>query len=225
MRHQDERAEPGYYAVRRQDHKVDVELTASERVGLHRYRYNAGVNAKVVLDLRSSIYDYKAKNLWSHLRVRDNTLITGMRETRGWAAGRQRYFALQFSRPFTARELHNREGAVEYRGFAGPGKGPADKVYVEGKGLAGALDFGVPPDRQLLVKVALSAVSEDGAIANLAEMPGWDVDAERGSAGAAWNEALSVVSVEAPEPMRALVYTSLYHSMLAPTLFMDRDGR
>jgi predicted alpha-1,2-mannosidase len=225
FRHQDERAEPGYYAVRLQDNEVDVELTASERVGLHRYHYNAGARAKVILDLRSSIYDYKSKNLWSHLRVRDNTLITGMRETRGWAAGRQLYFAIQFSRPFTARELHNREDGVEYRGFAGPGKGPADKVVVEGKGLVGALDFGVPADGTLMVKVALSAVSEDGAIANLAEMPGWDFGAERSRARAAWNEALSAVTIEAPAAMRSMVYTSLYHSMLAPSLFMDRDGQ
>jgi putative alpha-1,2-mannosidase len=84
--HKDERAEPGYYKVRLSDNEVDVELTASDRVGLHRYRYAKGAEAKVMLDLRS-IYDYAAKNLWSRLRVRDNTLITGMRETRGWAPG------------------------------------------------------------------------------------------------------------------------------------------
>ncbi|MFL6675543.1 MAG: GH92 family glycosyl hydrolase [Massilia sp.] len=225
FRHEDERAEPGYYAVHLQDNEVDVELTASDRVGLHRYHYQSGAHAKVILDLRSSIYDYKGKNLWSRLRVRDNTLITGMRETRGWAPGRQLYFAMRFSRPIAARELVNREEDVEYRGFAAPGKSAADKVYLEGKALVGALDFGVPDDGTLMVKVALSAVSEDGAIANLDEMPGWDFDAERRRAGSAWNDALSAVAIEAPEPMRTMVYTSLYHSMLAPSLFMDRDGR
>jgi putative alpha-1,2-mannosidase len=118
--------------------------------------------------------------------VRDNTLITGMRETRGWAAGRQLYFAIQFSHPLKERTLRNMERDVEYKGFAGP----ADKVLVEGKALVGALDFGVPADGQLQVKVAISGVSEEGAIANLAEMPGWDFDAERAKASAAWNEAL-----------------------------------
>jgi putative alpha-1,2-mannosidase len=80
------------------DNDVDVELTASERVGLHRYRFKPGARRKVILDLRSSIYDYKAKNLWSRLRLRGDKLITGMRETRGWAAGRQLYFAIRFSR-------------------------------------------------------------------------------------------------------------------------------
>jgi putative alpha-1,2-mannosidase len=143
FKHQDERAEPGYYAVKLLDNEVDVELTASERVGMHRYTYAKGAPAKVILDLRSSIYDYKAKNLWSRLRVRDNTLVTGMRETRGWAAGRQLYFAISFSHPLTSRALRNMEQDVEYKGFAGPGSGPGDKAVVEGKALVGALEFGV----------------------------------------------------------------------------------
>ncbi len=223
--HEQERAEPGYYTVRLQDNEVDVELTASERVGLHRYRFRKDATAKVILDLRSSIYDYGSKNLWSRLRVRDATTLTGMRETRGWAPGRQLYFAVKFSRPMSARQLHNREEAIEYRGFAPPGKTPADKVLVEGKALMAALEFGTPPDGALLVKVALSPVSEENALANLEEMPGWDFDAQRLAASHAWNEALSSVKAEAPEPMRTMFYTALYHSMLAPSLFMDRDGR
>lgn len=223
--HKDERAEPGYYAVRLADHEVQVELTASERVGLHRYRYASGAEAKVMLDLRTSIYDYANKNLWSRLRLRDNTLITGMRETRGWAPGRQLYFAIQFSHPLSSRSLRNMERDVEYKGFAGPGSGPGDKAVVEGKALVGALDFGVPADGQLQIKVAISGVSEEGAIANLAEMPGWDFEAERARASAAWNEALGAVAIEAEPEMRKMVYTALYHSMLAPSLFMDRDGR
>jgi predicted alpha-1,2-mannosidase len=222
--HKEEHASPGYYAVRLSDNEVDVELTASDRVGLHRYRYAKGAEAKVMLDLRTSIYDYAAKNLWSRLRVRDSTLITGMRETRGWAAGRQLYFAIQFSHPLSSRSLRNMERDVEYRGFAGPGSGPGDKAVVEGKALVGALDFGVPADGQLEVKVAISGVSEEGAIANLAEMPGWDFDAERVKASAAWNEALGAVAIEAEPEMRKMVYTALYHSMLAPSLYMDRDG-
>lgn len=222
--HADEKAEPGYYAVRLQDHRIDVELTASERVGLHRYRYAAGEPAKVLLDLRQSIYDYASKNLWARLRMRDAQTVTGMRETRGWAPGRQLYFAVRFSQPIAARQLLNREEGVEYKGFAPPGKTPADKVLVEGKALVGTFEFAPPPGNALLVKVALSPVSEDNAIANLDEMPGWDFDAERGRARDAWNTALSVVDIDAPEPMRKMVYTGLYHALLAPTLFMDRDG-
>ncbi|MGZ3183425.1 MAG: GH92 family glycosyl hydrolase [Telluria sp.] len=223
FRHQDEKAWPGYYAVHLADHDIDVELTASDRVGLHRYRYPAGEAAKVILDLRSSIYNYQGKVLWSSLRVRDPQLVTGMRSTRGWAPGRQLYFAIAFSRPLQAHELHNREDGIEYHGFAGPGSGPADKAQVEGKALVANFDFGAGT-RELLVKVAISPVSEDNAIANLAEMPGWDFDAQREQARAAWDRALAAVDVTAPPKMRTMLYTALYHTMLGPTLFMDRDG-
>ena len=73
----------------------------------------------------------------------------------------------------------NREDGVEYKGFAAPGKNPIEKVLVEGKALERRFDFGQLGGTPLLVKVALSAVSEDGALANLDEMPGWDFDAER----------------------------------------------
>lgn len=223
--HQQEKAEPGYYAVKLLDNDVDVELTASERVGLHRYRFKPGSDAKVILDLRQSIYDYATKNLWSRLRLRGKDTITGMRETRGWAPGRQLYFAVQFSRPFAEHQLINREEGVEYRGFASPGKNPREKVLVEGKALEATFDFGKPADNTILLKVAISPVSEDNALANLAEMPGWDFDAERKNAHDAWEKALSAVEIDAPQPMKRMVYTSLYHSLLAPTLFMDRDGQ
>ena len=222
--HDQEKAEPGYYAVRLKDHEVDVELTASDRVGLHRYRFKQGEPAKVILDLRTSIYNYDNKNLWSRLRMRDASTVSGMRETRGWAPGRQLYFAIRFSRPIATRQLLNREESIEYKGFAQPGKNPGDRAMVEGKALMGDFQFDVPNDGTLMVKVAISPVSEDNAIANLDEMPGWDFDAERGKASKAWNEALGAVSAEAPAPMRTMFYTALYHSMLAPSLYMDRDG-
>ena len=223
--HKDERAEPGYYAVKLLDNDVDVELTASERVGLHRYRFKPGADANVILDLRASIYDWSGKNLWSRLRLRGNDTVTGMRETRGWAPGRQLYFAIRFSRPIVTHQLLNREEGVEYKGFAAPGKTPADKVLVEGKALEGAFGFGAPADGTVLVKVAVSGVSEDGALANLDEMPGWDFDAERAHAHDAWEAALAAVDLEAPPAMKRMAYTSLYHAMLAPSLFMDTDGK
>ncbi len=223
--HKDERAEPGYYAVRLPDNDVDVELTAGERVGLHRYRFKPGVDANVILDLRASIYDWSGKNLWSRLRLRGNDTVTGMRETRGWAPGRQLYFAIRFSRPVVAHQLMNREEGVEYKGFAAPGKTPADKVLVEGKALEATFGFGRPADGTVLVKVAVSGVSEDGALANLDEMPGWDFDAERRRAHDAWEEALAAVDIEAPPAMKRMAYTSLYHALLAPSLFMDTDGQ
>ncbi|MDB6162711.1 MAG: alpha,2-mannosidase, family protein, partial [Xanthomonadaceae bacterium] len=99
-------------------------------------------------------------------------------------------------------------------------------AQVEGRQLVGAFDVGDAPGAQLLVKVAISPVSEDNAIANLdSGMRGWDFDGVRAQARSAWTQALSAVDVDAPAPMRTSFYTALYHTLQAPSLFMDSDGR
>jgi predicted alpha-1,2-mannosidase len=224
--HDTEHAEPGYYAVTLADYEVRAELTATTRVGLHRYTFPAGKPAHVLIDLRSSIYDYPGKVLWSHLRVRPDGTVTGFRETRGWAPARQLYFAMRFSRPLTGHLIYNRETKPEYDPKFAPWYGRDDVDFRDGRGLVGVLDFGtLDAQTPLLAKVAISAVSEENAIRNLeAEAPAWDFDAKRAAAAAAWNQALSVLDIEAPEPTRKMLYTSLYHSLMAPSVFMDVDG-
>jgi putative alpha-1,2-mannosidase len=106
--HSTEEAKPGYYAVTLADYGVRAELTATTRAGVHRYTFPAGKAAHVLLDLRSAIYNYPGKVLWSRLRVRADGTVTGMRETRGWAPGRQLYFAMRFSQPLTGHDLYDR---------------------------------------------------------------------------------------------------------------------
>ncbi|HMB43490.1 MAG TPA: GH92 family glycosyl hydrolase, partial [Luteimonas sp.] len=225
--HASEVAQPGYYAVTLDDSGVRAELTASARVGVHRYTFPAGKPAHVLVDLRTSLYDYPGKVLWSRLRLRGDGTVTGFRETRGWAPGRQLYFAMRFSRTVSGHQLHDTEQDVAYKGFPPPAHDdPAQRAQVEGRQLVGAFDFADAPGAQLLVKVAISPVSEDNAIANLdAEVPGWDFDGVRAAARQAWSKALSAVDVDAPAAMRTSFYTALYHALQAPSLFMDSDGR
>jgi predicted alpha-1,2-mannosidase len=224
--HDTEKAEPGYYAVTLSDYDVRAELTATARVGLHRYTFPAGKPAHVLVDLRSIIYDYPGKVLWSRIRVRPDGTVTGYRETRGWAPGRQLYFAMRFSSKPVSNEIYNREQPQpEYDpGFA-PWAHRDDVLFREGRGLVAVFDFGTLPQSQLNVKVAISGVSEANAIANLdAEAPGWDFDAHRAAAATAWRDALGAVEIEAAEPVRKMLYTSLYHALMAPSVFMDVDG-
>lgn len=226
FRHADEKAEPGYYAVTLDDYRVRAELTTSARVGVHRYAFPKGTDAKVLLDMRTSMYDYPGKVLWSRVRVRADGTVTGFRETRGWAPGRQLYFAMRFSRPLSGHELHNTEQDIVYKGFPPPGeKNPAQRAQIEGRQLVGTFAFG-KLDAPLVVKVAISPVSEAGAIANLdAEVADFDFDRVRAQAKQEWTQALSVLDIDAPEHARRSAYTALYHTMLGPTLFMDADGQ
>ncbi|WP_419805399.1 GH92 family glycosyl hydrolase [Terriglobus sp.] len=144
--HKTETAHPGYYAVTLDDYNIRAELTATTRVGVHRYTFPAGKPAHLLIDLRSSIYNYPGKVLWSSLRIRKDadgsTILTGMRETRGWAPARQLFFAMKFSAPVTATHLYDREDQpVLYRGFKTPGDTPEDTQAIEGRGLIGVLDF------------------------------------------------------------------------------------
>ena len=229
FRHQTEQAQPGYYAVTLDDYGVRAELTASARVGVHRYTFPKGKPAHVLVDLRTSLYDYPGKVLWSRLRVRADGTVTGFRETRGWAPGRQLYFAMRFSRPLSGSQLQDTEQDVAYKGFPPPGeKNPRQRAQIEGRQLVGVLDFGTPDakDAPLVVKLAISPVSEEGAIANLdAEVPGFDFDAVRADARKQWTQALSAIDADGTPTQRTQFYTALYHSLLGPTLFMDSDGR
>jgi predicted alpha-1,2-mannosidase len=222
--HASEQVEAGYYAVTLDDYGVRAELTAGRRIGWHRYSFPADRPAHVLLDLRPSIYDYPGKVLWSSLRVRDDGTVTGCRQTRGWAPGRELCFAMRFSQPLQSRRLLDLEGERTYQGFKGPGYQPEDRDAQQGRGLVGVFDFG-RLKQPLGVKVAISPVSEANALANLdQDGAGWDFDARRAEAHAAWERILGVIDIEAPKEQRAGFYTSLYHAMLSPTLSMDVNG-
>jgi len=224
--HDDEVAEPGYYAVTLDDYKVRAELTTSARVGVHRYAFPKGAEAKLLLDMRTSLYDYPGKVLWSRVRLRADGTVTGFRETRGWAPGRQLYFAMRFSAPLQHHALHDTEQNVAYKGFPPPGhQDPSQRAQIEGRQLVGTFGFG-ELQAPLTVTVAISSVSEAGAIANLdAEAADFDFDRVRAQAKAQWMQALSVLDIDAPLHDRRSAYTALYHTLLGPTLFMDVDGQ
>ena len=221
--HDTEKASPGYYAVTLADSGIRAELTAGARVGVHRYSFPAGKDAHLLLDLRSSLYDYPGKILWSGLHLRPDGTLTGFRETRGWAPGRKLYFAMRFSAPLKSHAFLDRDDKVAYKGFQAPGGGSDALAEKLGKALEARLDFGALT-APLEVRVALSGVDEAGAVANL-DAEGAGFDAVRARTTSEWRQALGALEIEAPAPMRTNLYTALYHSLLAPSVWSDVDGR
>lgn len=221
--HATEKASPGYYAVTLADSGIRAELTAGTRVGIHRYSFPKGKDAHLLLDLRSSLYDYPGKILWSGLHLRPDGTLTGFRETRGWAPGRKLYFAMRFSAPLKSHAFLDRDEKVAYKGFQAPGRGSDALAEKLGKALEAKLDFGALTG-PLEVRVALSGVDEAGAIANL-DAEGAGFDAVRARTEGEWRKALGALEIEAPVPMRTNLYTALYHSLLAPSVWSDVDGR
>lgn len=221
--HASEVAHPGYYAVTLADAGIRAEMTAGTRIGVHRYAFPAGRAAHLLIDLRSSLYNYPGKTLWSGLHLRPDGTLTGFRETRGWAPGRKLFFAMRFSAPLSGHRFVDRDAAVTYKGFQGPGRGSDAVAEKLGRALEAQLDFGTLA-APLEVRVALSGVDEAAAVGNLDAEPG-GFDAVRAKTTAAWTQALGAVEIAAPAPMRRTVYTALYHALLAPSVWSDADGR
>lgn len=223
--HNNEKASPGYYAVTLDDHDILAELTATTRTGVHRYTFNKGGDAHIILDMVHGIYIYDDKNVWTFIRVENDTLVTGYRQTSGWARTRTLYFAVAFSRPVESYGFVNEEPARAYRGFWRRFDQRNNFPEAAGRRIKGHFDFTTSPGEQITVRVALSPVSTAGAVENMiAEAPGSDFGATRQKAEEMWRKELGKVMVTMMnEEQTVSFYTALYHAFLSPTVYMDTD--
>ena len=162
--------------------------------------------------------------LWAQIRVENDTLLTGYRITNGWARTNYTYFAISFSRPI--REYGYKEfGEVLYNGFYRKFDLEHNFPEIGGRKITAWFEFDPSEGRELEVKVALSGVSTAGAVRNLqAEAAGKDFETVAAEAGAAWDNALSVIEAEGNEDQLSMLYTSLYHTMINPSVYCDVDG-
>ncbi len=206
---QSERAAPGYYGVRLADYDIQVELTVSKRAGFHKYRFPEGKQAFVILDLT-----HRDQVLDSYFKQINAYEFEGLRRSRSWAQNQYVYFFLRFNQP--VRRLHLALNDSIRQGLR----------EAHGKNIKAVFDFGKLSNPELLVKVGISAVDANGARKNLdQEIPDWDFDRVRQRARTTWNNALKKIEIEADETTKTIFYSALYHTMLAPNLFMDVDRR
>ena len=224
--HKNEHAEPGYYKVKLDKDNIIAELTASERVGYHHYDFGDNESANIILDLTYNVYHHQNKNVWTFLRVENDSLITGYRQTYGWARTRKVFFAMQFSENFTEYGLKNLDNET-YTGFYRRFDQAHNFPEMAGRNVKAWFRFDNTLNKAIEVKVALSSVSTEGALKNLEEeIPGWTFEEVRKATHDKWNRELSGIKVETmDEPGMITFYTALYHTMLSPVLYEDVDGR
>ncbi|WPU94750.1 GH92 family glycosyl hydrolase [Mucilaginibacter sabulilitoris] len=208
-RHRNEKARPGYYAVKLDDSNIDVELTATERVGFHRYRFPKGKEAHVIIDLKEGINDSSTETFVRQLSA---TTLVGYRFSKGWAKNQMLFFALVSSEPWSKLEVFDDKQKLD--GTAG-----------KGRFIKGLLSFDKAP-ADLRLKVGISPVSSENALANIkAEIPGWDFEGIVKTAEQKWNHELGKVEVTLQTTAQQKVfYTALYHTMIDPALFNDHNG-
>lgn len=210
--HQDEMAEPGYYAVRLREQNTEVELTATPYTGLHRYRFAAGGIPSLVVDLAHTLDNEHIYEADISRTASDE--LSGMRCTRGWTDKQYVYFVARFSQPIRSFTLTDT-----------PEDHP-EGVNVTGKKIQGIATF-EPGDKQpLVVQVGLSTVSIENARENLRhDFNGFDFDAVRKQACSLWQQALSDIIVKGGTPAeRQNFYTAMYHCKIVPTVVSDANG-
>jgi predicted alpha-1,2-mannosidase len=221
--HDTEQASPGYYAVTLGDNGIQVQLTATQRVGIHKYTYPKGSDQRIILDLLHGIYNYDGKVLWSTLRVENDTLLTGYRLTDGWARTNYTYFAISFSKPINSYGYQDRK-QEKYVGFWRKFDRYHNFPDMAGRSMVAYFNFDPSASSELVVKVALSAVSTEGALKNLrAEAAGKSFESICQETHNAWNRELSVIDCNGTSDQKAMLYTSLYHTMINPSVYMDVD--
>ncbi|MGI8812643.1 MAG: GH92 family glycosyl hydrolase [Pyrinomonadaceae bacterium] len=198
--HADESASPGFYSVKMSD-GISVELTSSSRVGLQRYSFPRSGDAYVFLDLA-----WRDKKLDAKADLVGDRRVEGFRRSSSWAKDQTVYFVAEFSQPVNG----SMGSSTSHGGYYG-----------------GSYHFDLKKGAKLLVKVAISSVSIEGARKNLAaELPGWDFDRVRADAKAAWNKELSKIEVSGgTDAQTTTFYTALYHTMIQPNIFNDVDGQ
>ncbi len=212
--HDQEKAMAGYYAVKLLDYDIDVELTATPRVGVHRYIYPKSKEANVIIDLTHHIGGSNIRESKAEIVGKDE--IRGYVRKSGWSPDRFMYFVAKFSRPF------------EESGLFADGKALDSSVTSsDARRIQCYARFDTTSNKELIVKVGISAVSWDGAALNLEkECPGWDFDAVCDKAKSSWQKQLSHISIDGGSIADETVfYTAFYRCNLTPNLFMDVDGK
>ena len=214
--HSKEQATPGYYAGYLEDYNIKAELTTTTRTGMHRYTFPATSDAHIILDLGHVIGYKPAGN--SHLRFVSNTEIEGYKQGPGTII----YFVARFSKPFLTYGVWDKT----YEKPETDMKLNPYKTAETGNNIGAFINYRTSKNETILVKMALSYVSIDGARKNMdQEIPGWNFERVRDEARNVWNEALEIVKVSGSnEDQKKIFYTSLYHSLLAMNISSDVDG-
>lgn len=238
--HATEKASPGYYEVRLSDDDILVQLTATPHCGIHKYTYPQGETQKLIVDLNHCLYNYDGKVLWASLRMEDPYTLTGYRITNGWARENYVYFAILFSKP-VAHYGYQDFGKQDYHGFWGRFDVNHDFPEMAGRKVVAWIEFEQDVDPVLEVQVGLSAVGTDGAMMNLKADTRWHYSWQKADSTdpfdhlsfdeilqntkKAWNDKLGIYEAKGTADQLAMFYTSLYHTMINPSIYQDVDGK
>lgn len=203
-------ATPGYYSVYLTDAKVKAELTASAHVAFHRYTYDSTDSTSVLIDLQHgpawSDKQYHSQVNRCETHWEDAYTLVGHVQNTVWVK-QDYFFVIKFNRPVASHITLNKAADTE-----------------KGDRIVATFD-GIEQGEQLLMKIAMSTTSVDGAKKNLyTEVPNWDFAAVKQSANNEWNTYLKRIDIEGTDDQKKNFYTSFYHALIQPNQIADVDG-
>lgn len=211
--HNKEKASAGYYSVHLDKYDIDVELTASTRVGFHKYKFNKDGKANIILDLK-----HRDELLDGEIKIIDNKTIEVYRRSKSWAENQQIWARIEFNQPVKINsysETSKNEVKVTENGF--------DLMSLD---IGAIISKQVKKGEELLVKVSLSFTGFEGAKLNASEIPHWDFAKVKSDAEKAWDKELSKIEVKSNDKDKLTIfYTALYHTMIQPNIAQDLDGK
>lgn len=212
--HDKEIASPGFYEVTL-DSGIKVDLTATARTGFLRFTFPKGADQYVTLAAATS-RDVVISGGFS-ATIQSDGLVTGWHVSDLFCLSNSSYklyFAARFDRPIAASGSWD---GVSLSSGASEVSGNRSGMYFR---------FDDPGRRVVQMKIGLSYVSADAALANLnAENPGWDFDAVHQQAVDTWNNYLGRIAIEGgTQAQQKGFYTALYDVLLQPAVVSDVDG-
>ncbi|MEJ5146156.1 GH92 family glycosyl hydrolase [Sphingobacterium sp. MYb388] len=224
--HSNEVAEANYYKVLLDKHQIKAEMTTTSRVGIHRYTFPKSDASHLILDLTAGIYNYEAKNVWTVVRVLNDSTIVGYRQTNGWARTRTVYFAIKTSKAFKNYGAKYEDAKQVYAGFWRKFDQKNNFPDLAAHQIKMNLDFDTKDGEEVLMKVALSPVSMKNALANMEyEAPDWNFESYVKAGQKSWEQELNKVQVDMLNKEDLInFYTAMYHASLMPTVYMDVNG-
>lgn len=207
-KHENEKCSPDYYALT-MENGIKAELTASERVAMHRYSFPKGEAPRVLLNLQEGNGD---RSVDTYMRLVDAYTVEGYRVSQGWSPVHQVHFTIKSKTPISKLMTYDGDNAVG-----------TDSVKC--RSAKGVMLFDGDP-QEVMLKVAISSVSAANAALNMeSEMSHWNFDKVRREAQGKWNDELAKVDVSSSdENKKKIFYTALYHAFIAPTVYADVNG-
>mgnify|MGYP001256017180 CR=1 FL=1 len=208
--HENEAASPGYYSVDLLDFGIKAELTATSRVGIHKYTFPQDSLSQIHIDLGYSLnWDSPTD---TYITVVNSSTLRGYRKSTGWAKDQRIYFEILLSKPFTSYQLYTNDSLV-----LSSAKGKNTKII---------LNYQTIENEEIILKTGLSTATIEGAHSSLmVEAPHFNFELYHQQARGIWETELQKINIESSDrAQKELFYTMLYQSMLAPTLLSDCNG-